>query len=116
MINLSTAGSLAKFVNTTARLRAPVLSKSSIKYWASSLVIPIAAKTTANSRSPPTVLACLAICKAISLCGSPEPENIGNFCPITNVFNPSIVDQFLQFLQISEQQPRLSKYQALVLV
>ena len=57
-----------------------------------SKVIPIAPNTTANFESVPSTLACLAICAAKSACGIPEPENIGNFCPLTNVFNPSIAE------------------------
>ncbi len=64
---LSMAGSSARFMNTTARFSAPVLSKSDMKYWASSAVMPMAAKTTANSSSEPRTFACLAICRAISL-------------------------------------------------
>jgi hypothetical protein len=63
-----------------------------MKYWASSLVIPIAANTTAKAVSEPGTVACLAICRAISLCGRPDAEKIGSFCPRTRVFVPSIVE------------------------
>ena len=79
-------------MKTTARLKAPVLSKSAMKYCASSSVIPIAQNTTAKSLSVPSVCACLAIWSEMSLCGKPAPEKIGNFWPITNVFKPSIVE------------------------
>lgn len=88
----STAGSSARLRNTTALSSAPVFSKSLMKYWASSLVIPIAAKTTAKADSEPGTEACLAICRAISLCGRPDAEKIGSFCPRTRVFVPSIVE------------------------
>ena len=86
------AGSLARFINRTALSIAPVFVKSSIKNCASSKVIPIAPNTTANFASSPSTFACLAICAATLLCGSPEPENIGNFCPLTRVLSPSIVE------------------------
>ncbi len=88
----STAGSSARFRNTTALSSAPVFSKSSMKYCASSLVMPIAANTTAKASSEPGTFACLAICRAISLCGRPEPEKIGSFWPLTSVLVPSIVE------------------------
>jgi len=42
----------------------------------------------------PITFACLAICNAISLCGNPEPENIGNFWPLTEVLTefPELID------------------------
>ncbi len=88
----SIAGSLAKFINITVRFIAPVDLKLSIKKFASSNVIPIAANTTANGSFVPTTFAWRAICAASSACGSPLAENIGNFCPLTRVFNPSIAE------------------------
>ena len=73
----SIAGSSARFINKTERSIAPVFLKSSMKNWASSKVIPIAANTTANPSSSPKTLACLAIWAATWLCGRPFPENIG---------------------------------------
>ena len=52
----------------------------------------MAAKTTANSSESPKTVACLAIWAASRLCGSPAPENIGSFCPLTSVFIPSMTD------------------------
>ena len=70
---------------------APVFVKSSMKYCASSKVMPIAANTTAKS-PPESTVDCLAICAASSLCGRPASENIGSFCPLTRVLSPSITD------------------------
>ena len=89
---LSTAGSSARLRKTTALLSAPVLSNSFMKVCFSSLVIPIAMKTTAKSSSDPRTFACLAICSASSLWGSPDAEKIGSFCPLTRVFIPSMVE------------------------
>lgn len=55
-------------------------------------MIPIAANTTANPSSSDNTLACLAICAATWLCGSPFPEKIGSFCPRTRVLSPSMVE------------------------
>ena len=63
-----------------------------MKKFASSNVIPIAAKTTANGSSVPTTFACLAICAARLACGRPEAEKIGSFCPRTSVFSPSMAE------------------------
>ena len=57
----SVAGSSARFRKTTAFFRAPVLSNSFMKVCFSSLVIPMATNTTANSSCSPRTLACLAI-------------------------------------------------------
>ena len=48
------------------------------------------AKIIANFAFSPITVACLAICAASLLCGSPAPEKIGSFWPLTNVFIPSI--------------------------
>ncbi len=90
--SLSTAGSSARFRNTTALSRAPVLSKSAMKCWASSLVIPMAQKMTAKDSASPRALACLAICRATSLWGRPAAEKMGSFCPLTRVLVPSMVE------------------------
>ena len=58
---------------------APVLLKSSKKYSASSNVIPIAPKTTANGSSEFKTVACLAIWAASLEWGRPDAEKIGNF-------------------------------------
>src|SRR3989344_4630696 len=96
VIILSTEGSSARFRKRTARSSAPVFSKSRMKKSASSLVIPTAANTTANGSSfAPAfaaTFACLAICTANWLCGRPDAEKMGSFCPRTRVFSPSIVD------------------------
>src|SRR5438093_5466894 len=63
-----------------------------MKTRASSCVIPIAAKTTPKGSRLPRTLACRAICKATSLCGSPAPENSGSFWPRTSVLRPSMVE------------------------
>ena len=63
-----------------------------MKKDASSKVMPIAAKTTAKSECPLMTVAWRAICAAILLWGMPLPEKIGNFCPRTSGFMPSIVD------------------------
>jgi len=89
---LSTAGSSARLRNTTALSRAPVLSKSARKCWASSLVMPMAQKMTANDSASPRALACLAICRATSLWGRPAPEKMGSFWPRTRVLVPSMVE------------------------
>src|SRR5213596_182318 len=88
----STAGSSARLRKRTARRNAPVRSKSSMRTRASSCVIPIAAKTTPKGSRLPRTLACRAICKATSLCGSPAPENSGSFWPRTSVLRPSMVE------------------------
>ncbi len=85
-------GSDDKFMNIAALERAPVFLNSFMKKFASSLVIPMAPNTTAKLSPVFRVFACLAICDASTLCGRPEPENMGSFCPLTSVFIPSIVD------------------------
>src|SRR5437667_104663 len=92
VMSRSTAGSSARFRKRTARRSAPVRSKSSMKTRASSCVIPIAAKTTPKGSRLPRTVACRAICKATSLCGSPAPENSGSFWPRTSVLRPSMVE------------------------
>ena len=59
---------------------------------ASSLVIPIAAKTTEKLSEALSTFACLAICAARALLGSPLPEKMGSFCPLTRVFMPPMVE------------------------
>ena len=88
----STAGSFARLMKRTVLSMAPVSLKLSVKKFASSNVIPMAANTTANGSSVPRTFACLAICAASWLCGSPEAENIGSFWPLTSVFSPSMAD------------------------
>ena len=88
----SAAGSSARLRKTTAFFNAPVLSNSFMKVCFSSLVIPIAMNTTANSSFSPLTFACLAIWRAKSLWGNPDPEKIGSFCPLTRVFIQSIVE------------------------
>ena len=99
----STAGSSARFRNSTARSIADVERNSRSKKSASSNVMPIAANTTANSpssRFPAFVGSslrcstadCRAIWAASSLCGSPEPEKIGSFCPRTSGLSPSMAE------------------------
>ncbi len=87
----STAGSSARLVKSTVRSMAPVFLKSSMKYWASSKVMPIAANTTAKS-SPVFTFAWRAICAASSAWGSPDMENTGSFWPRTRVLRPSIAE------------------------
>ena len=88
----STAGSSARLRKTTADFSAPVLSNSFMNMCFSSLVIPMAMNTTANSSSVPRTFACLAIWSATSLWGRPDAEKIGSFCPLTRVFIPSMVE------------------------
>lgn len=88
----SIAGSSARLRNRVHLSSAPVRSKSLRKYCASSAVIPMAANMTANCSSLPRTFACLAICAAMRLCGSPAPLNSGSFCPRTRLFIPSMVD------------------------
>ena len=88
----SIAGSFARLINITVLSIAPVFLKSFIKKSASSNVIPIAAKTIAKFSLLFKTVDCLAICAASSLCGNPLAEKIGSFCPLTNVFSPSIAD------------------------
>ena len=57
----SAAGSSARFRKTTAFFSAPVLSNSFMNICFSSLVIPMAMNTTANSSFSPRTFACLAI-------------------------------------------------------
>ncbi len=52
----------------------------------------MAANITENSDSSANTFACLAIWAANSLCGRPDPEKMGSFCPRTNVFIPSMVE------------------------
>ncbi len=92
VITRSIAGSSARLRKATIRSIAPVRSKSCMKNEASSWVMPIAANTTENGSPEANTFACLAICAARALCGIPAPENIGNFCPRTSVFIPSIVE------------------------
>ena len=58
-----------------------------MKKFDSSLVIPIAAKTTAKFSSVPRTFACLAICDASRLCGNPDAENILNDPIVENINN-----------------------------
>ena len=88
----SIAESDARFMKSTVLSIAPVFLKSEMKKSASSKVIPTAAKTTANFSLVPRTFACLAICAARFACGSPEPEKIGSYCPLTSVLRPSIVE------------------------
>ena len=88
----STAGSLARFVNSTVRSMAPVRLNSLTKNSDSSNVMPMAAKTTAKLLSPSSTFACRAICAASCACGRPEPEKIGSFCPRTRVLRPSMLE------------------------
>src|SRR6056297_1908435 len=96
----STAGSSARFMKTTERSSAPVRSKSSMNSFASSAVIPMAPKTTANSvpssSSPASsssgTVAWRAIWSESSLCGRPDPEKMGSFWPRTSVFMPSMAE------------------------
>ena len=92
VISRSIVGSSARFMNTTLRASAPVLSNSWMKKAASRWVIPIAPNTTENCSASPRTLACRAIWAAISLAGRPAPEKIGSFCPRTRVFMTSIVE------------------------
>ena len=71
---------------------APVSRKDSWKKFASSKVMPIAAKTTANCSSVPRTFAWRAICAASCACGRPDAEKIGSFCPRTSVLSPSMAD------------------------
>ena len=75
----SIEGSEERLRNTTVRSSAPVLSNSFMKKFASSLVIPIAAKTTAKLSVEFRSLAWRTICAAIWLCGSPAAEKMGSF-------------------------------------
>ena len=61
---LSIAGSFARLMKMTECFIAPVFVKSVMKKFASSNVMPIAAKTIANSSDSFKVVACLAICAA----------------------------------------------------
>jgi len=90
VINLSTAGSSARFKKSTTLSKAPERSKSFLKNLASSAVMPIAQNITANSSSSPSTFAWRAICAATRLWGSPLPEKRGSFCPLTRVFIPSM--------------------------
>ena len=53
----STAGSFARLMKRTVRSMAPVSRKDSWKKFASSKVMPMAAKTTANCSSVPRTFA-----------------------------------------------------------
>ena len=57
VVILSIAGSFARFMNKTVLSMAPVRLKSEMKKSASSKVIPMAPKTTANGSSDPTTRA-----------------------------------------------------------
>ena len=52
----------------------------------------MAAKTTAKLVSSPGSWAWRTICAASRLCGRPEPEKIGSFCPRTREFRPSMAE------------------------
>jgi len=60
-ISLSIDGSEARLRNTIPLSNAPVFSKSLIKYFASSSVIPIATNITAKLSLQSNTVACLAI-------------------------------------------------------
>ena len=92
VIKRSIVGSSARFMNTTLRASAPVLSNSWMKNDASRCVIPIAPNTTENCSASPSTFAWRVICAAISFAGRPAPEKIGSFCPRTSVFITSIVE------------------------
>ncbi len=81
---------MARFMNRTERAMAPVRLKSLTKKSYSSKVMPMAAKTTANSASEPSTLAWRAICEATFAWGSPAPEKMGSFCPLTKGFMASM--------------------------
>ncbi len=89
---LSIEGSDERLRKRTVLSSAPVSSNWRMKKLASSLVMPIAAKTTEKLSDPLSTLACLAICAASALCGSPAAEKIGSFCPLTRVFMPSMLE------------------------
>ena len=88
----STAGSFARLMKRTVRSMAPVSLKLSVKKFASSKVIPIAAKTTAKGSSVPRTFAWRAICAPSWAWGRPEAEKIGSFWPRTRVFSPSMAE------------------------
>ncbi len=67
-------------------------SKSRMKCWASSEVMPIPANTTANSSSAASTRDCRAIWRAMSLWGRPDAEKMGSFWPLTRVFMPSMAE------------------------
>ena len=75
----SIEGSEDKLRNNAVLSSEPLSSNCLMKKFASSLVIPIAAKTTEKFSSVPRTCACLAICDASWLCGRPDAEKIGNF-------------------------------------
>ena len=90
VIILSIAGSSAKLIYKILLFNAPLSSNDFRKNAASLFWTPIAAKTTANSSPLPGTVAWRAIWAAKRLCGSPAPEKIGNFWPLTRVLRPSI--------------------------
>ena len=90
-------GSSARLMNVVVLPIAPLSSNPFLKNMASLAVIPIAPKTMENLPSPsspvePGAWAWVSIWRASSLAGSPEPEKIGSFCPLTRVLRPSMAD------------------------
>ena len=88
----STAGSLARFTNSTVRSMAPVSWKLFTKKSDSSKVMPMAANTTTKGSVVPRTLAWRAIWAASWAWGRPLAEKMGSFCPRTRVFSPSMAE------------------------
>ncbi|OQC73152.1 MAG: hypothetical protein BWX45_00652 [Deltaproteobacteria bacterium ADurb.Bin002] len=88
----SMEGESARLKKMAECVSTPDSSSESMKNRATSNLTPMAAKMTVNSSSAVRILACLAICAAIRLCGMPLPEKIGSFCPRISVFIPSIAE------------------------
>ncbi|MBT9150820.1 MAG: hypothetical protein DDT40_00999 [candidate division WS2 bacterium] len=90
MAILSITGSLARLRKTVVLSIAPEASKSLIRKFASSKVMPMPAKITANDSPDLSTFACRTIWAAMRIWGIPDPENIGSFCPLTRTFKPSM--------------------------
>ncbi len=79
---LSIEGSDERLRKRTVLSSAPVSSNWRMKKLASSLVMPIAAKTTEKLSEALRTFACLAICAARALWGRPAPgEDAGASAP-----------------------------------
>jgi hypothetical protein len=97
-------GSLARLRNSVVRSKLPFSSKSRVKKRAVSRLTPMAANTMEKFSSWPswtplfvtpsrcTNPACRQIWAAISLCGRPEAEKIGIFCPRAIEFMVSMAE------------------------
>ena len=90
----STAGSLARLINSTVRSMAPVFLKALVlKKSASSKVMPMAANTTAKRLAGAAHFGLAGdLGRQIWHGAGQLAEKMGSFCPLTRVFRPSMAE------------------------